>query len=150
MEVVALIVSILAFVLAAIVAFVEYKRDYNITKINLEHDYYRIIFQKYLLYKIPAARKVIWLNKNRQIVHAEKLAGVLAAMRKDALFFVYHNKRFYSCLKEHLQQLEDFLVLSGDKVLPVGDEVDFFSKLEQDLSEIYELISRASCGMNVD
>ena len=47
MDVAAFIISLLALGVSIIVAFVEAKREYNISKISLEFEFYKEIFEKH-------------------------------------------------------------------------------------------------------
>lgn len=51
MDVAALIISILAFLLSILVALAESKRDYKITKISIEFEFYREIYKDHLIKK---------------------------------------------------------------------------------------------------
>ena len=148
MDVLALLISIAAILISIVIAVIDHNRDYAITQTNLEHDYYKVIFRKHLLYGIPSARRFIILTNDRHIMHTAKLVRELNAMRRDSLFFLYHNRAFYDSLKTKLQDLEDYLVITDGKYLDVGEESSFYDTLEAKLSEIYTEISNASCGKN--
>lgn len=146
MEVAALVISILALILSAIVAIVEYIRDYKITKINVEFEFYRDIYKKYLTNTIPNARGLMFVDKNGKLQDAEQLVEALCAMRRDSMYFMYSNKTFYNDIKKKLQKLEDLLVESGDRVFDAQDKVEFELDVQKYLEGIYELISKAYSG----
>lgn len=146
MEVAALIISILALILSAVVAIVEYIRDYKITKINVEFEFYRDIYKKYLTSTIPNARGLMFIDQNGKLQDADHLVEALCAMRRDSMYFMYNNKTFYKDIKKKIQELEDLLVKSGDSVFDAQDKVEFEQNVQKRLEGIYALISNAYCG----
>ena len=146
MEIAALIISILAFALSICVAIAESKRDYKITKISVEFEFYREIYKDHLIKKIPEARRYMWISKDGFLKDAQPLIDELNEIRRDSLYFLYNNKTFYCKLKGKLQKLEDYLIQSETKVLIGEDHTAFLGSVQDQLNGIYELISQAYCG----
>ena len=146
MDLAALIISILAFVLSILVAIAESKRDYKITKISIEFEFYREIYKDHLIKKIPEARRYMWISKDGYLKDAQPLIDELNEIRRDSLYFLYNNKPFYSKLKKKLQKLEDYLIHSETEVLIGEDQTAFLSGVQDQINGIYEVISQAYCG----
>ena len=142
MELTALIISILAFVLSICVAIAEAKRDYKITKITIEFEFYREIFKDHLIKKIPQARSYLRISPNGHILDAQPLINELNEIRRDSLYFLYNNKSFYLKLKKKLQELENYIVTSEGKKLIGEEQTLFLNSLQTQLKGIYEVISQ--------
>lgn len=146
MDVAALIISILAFLLSILVALAESKRDYKITKISIEFEFYREIYKDHLIKKIPEARKYMWISKDGYLKDSQPLIDELNEIRRDSLYFLYNNKSFYSKLKKKLQKLEDYLIKSEAALLVGEEQTAFLDSIQEQLNGIYEVISQAYCG----
>lgn len=146
MDLAAIIISLLALLLSIYVAIVEAKRDYKITKINIEFEFYREIYKDHLIKKIPEARKYMWINKDGFLSDAQPLIDELNEIRRDSLYFQYNNKAFYDTLKGKLQKLEDYLIKSEGQPLIGEDQTHFMNNVQDQLNGIYGTISHAYCG----
>lgn len=140
MEIVAFIFSVISFFISIIIAYVGYKKDYDLTKISLESVFYNDIFKEYLIQKIPKARAVIWIDPNRKLRDISDLIMVLNNLRQDSLYFSYNNKSFYNKLKNACQSLEDYLTNQEDGRIAEEDETIFFDKVHNDITAIYDTI----------
>ena len=146
MDIAALIISVIALVTSVIVACVEYYRDFKITTINLEFEFYKEIYMEHLIKKIPRARDVIWIDEGYMVRDTQMLLDELNEVRRDSLYFMYNNKGFYQELKESLQELEDYIVSSEGKVILTNEQGVFFQKIQIGLDKIYRIISDAYNG----
>lgn len=146
MDLAALIISILAFALSIYVAIAESKRDYKITKISIEFEFYKEIYKDHLIKKIPETRRYMWIDKNGYLKDSQPLIDELNEVRRDSLYFRYNNKTFYSKLTKKLQKLEDYLIESESRILIGEDQTTFLSSVQNQLNGIYEVISQAYCG----
>lgn len=95
MDCAALIISVLAFLLSLCVAIAEARRDYKITKISIEFEFYREIYKEHLIKKIPEARYLMWIDKYGHVKDTQPLIDELNEIRRDSLYFLYNNVSFY-------------------------------------------------------
>ena len=142
----ALIISLLALLLSVYVAIAESKRDYKITKISIEFEFYREIYKEHLIKNIPEARNYMRIDKEGRLKDAQPLIDELNKIRRDSLYFLYNNKPFYMKLKNKLQTLEDYVIKSEEKLLMGEDQMFFWNSIQNQLNGIYEVISQAYCG----
>lgn len=91
-ELILSIVAILISVAAIVIEWVEAKQN---IRIGLEADYFSKIYQEYLMKKLPEARRLIRLNNDGKLCDTDSLIDELNNMRRDSLFFKYHDKIFY-------------------------------------------------------
>lgn len=146
MDCAALIISVLALLLSLYVAIAEARRDYKITKISIEFEFYREIYKEHLIKKIPETRICMWIDKEGRIRDTQPFIDELNEIRRDSLYFLYNNKTFYNKLKKKLQKLEDFIIESEDDVFWGEDQTSFWNNIQAQLNEIYKVISKAYCG----
>jgi len=146
MEVAALVISIIALLVSIVVACIEYFRDFKIAKIGLEFEFYREIYKEHLIYKIPEARNVMWIDEKRYLRDSDKLIEELNRIRRDSLYFMYNNRPFYEELKTQLQKLEDYIIKAGEKELAIDEQATFLNTVQDSLDGIYRVISNAYCG----
>lgn len=130
-----LIFSIIAILISVVSLF--YSNRHN--KINLESKYADDIFKEYILKKIPETRNKITHN-GEKLNGTDDLIEVLNSLRKDSLYYSFHNKKFYEQLKKETQELEDILVESGNKLYSNDDFRSFLDSIEKHMTNIYKLI----------
>lgn len=147
MDVAAFIISLLALGVSIIVAFVEAKREYNISKISLEFEFYKEIFENHLIKLIPQARNCLHINRTTMTLSGvDGFISELNQLRKDILYFKYSNPKFYSSLKRSIQDLEDFVIDSSATTFDTETKKDFFQEMQSKIEEIYNTISKAYLG----
>ena len=80
-----------------------------------------------------------------KLCDTDSLIDELNSMRRDSLFFKYHDKVFYENIHSKLQNLEDKLTKKSD--LMDGDEyAEFISELNEDIGDIYVTINNKYMG----
>lgn len=104
-----LILSILAIIISISVAIGEYIWNKKINITNLQSEFYKDIYFKYLMKDIPQARQYIHYN-NEELTDVNKLTDVLNSIRQDSLFFKYKDKVFFENIKKQTQELEEHLI----------------------------------------
>lgn len=141
-ELILSIVAILISVAAIVIEWVEAKQN---IRIGLEADYFSKIYQEYLMKKLPEARRLIRLNNDGKLCDTDSLIDELNNMRRDSLFFKYHDKIFYKNIRSKLQNLEDKLTKKSD-VMDGDEYAEFISELNEDLGDIYVTINNKYMG----
>ncbi len=143
---ISLILSILAIIISVIVAVIEYIRDYNINKVNLEAEYYKELFKDHLLYELPKARKYIRFNSADKLVDVDNMIDELQNLLQDSLYFQYSNPEFYRGLKETVQEFENYLVQQSGETFNAQEKQGVYKKIQAYIVQIYEHISKGYIG----
>lgn len=146
MELATLIVSILAILISIGTLFCETKREYKITRMEMENEFYTEIFKTHLIKKIPKARSVMRFDQSNHLKDSEPLIDELNEIRHDSLYYMYNNREFYLKLKEKLQTLEDFLVENQAKTIIADEQTLFLSNVQEKLNDIYNTIAEIRNG----
>lgn len=131
--------SIIAIVISVITIGFEFFGGQRINRINLEAHFFEIIYNEYLLEKLPNARNKVVYN-NHMVTGTEELVDVLNNIRRNSIFFKYRDKKFYDNVCNHLQNFEDELVKKSDRKLEEEQYIDFVKCLNNSLEEIYDII----------
>lgn len=139
MESVNFIISAIAVFISIIVAVCDFRLNCRINRLNMEADIFQKIFFDYLIHKFPEAQQNI-KNTPSGLTGTGMLEDELNNLRKDALFFFYHDDVFYSKLCNKLQLLEDKVVRSNDRKMSEIDYHMFTDELKKYITEIYELV----------
>ena len=147
-EIVAIVSAVIAFC-SMLISVVLFKLSYNqakkINEISLQSNYYEKIFDEHLIKDIPNARKYIRFQNDR-LVDTEKLVNELTELRIDALYFKYTSKAFYDQLKKMTQNIEDYLMESGNKRFEPEEQAEVYQEIHRRISELYDIISKAYIG----
>ncbi len=149
-----LIVAIISAVIAGISAGISvFSCIYNnrqtkrINNINIKARYFEKIFDDYLIYRIPEARKYIRFNENGSLDDFQKLIDELSGMRNSATFFKFDNKTFFEDLKAVTQDLENYLSDCGNKTFDNEEQADIYQEIANKTMKIYSCISNYYLGL---
>lgn len=142
-----LVLSIIAILISIFAAGFEYLWNNRINKANLEADFFKDIYNDFLVKKIPEARNIIHYN-NEILDDVDSLVDVLNDMRRASLFFKYKDKSYYKALCIKLQALEDKLVQKSGHMSP-DDFASFTMEINQDIEHIYEIIMKKYIGKKI-
>lgn len=134
-----LVLSIIAIVISVITIFIEFYGNQRVNRINLEANFYKKIYNEFLIDKIPNARNAIVYNNNI-VSGADELIDVLNDMRRKSLFFKYKEEKFYNTICKKMQDLENELVKKSDLELDSDDYCKFVEYIKKALEEIYDII----------
>lgn len=149
-----LVVSIIALVISAITGTISIlltikssKQTKKINDINIKSRYFQKIFDEYLINRLPAARDYIRFDSEGRLVDSQKYVDELTNMRNAAKFFKYDNKSFYDELKKTTQELEDFLMDSGNNVYENDEQSHVHDSIREKTEKIYACINNYYYGM---
>lgn len=143
MELAALIISIISFLGTACLAIIQLIQSKKLSKTSIESEFFSEIYKEHLVKKLPEARRLMWVDKDKKLKDDKALIDELNSIRQDSLYFMYNNNVFYEKLKNALQSLEDYLINSEDKEV---DDSTFHTVVQDKLSLIYKIISDAKYG----
>lgn len=139
-----LILSVIAIVVSVGSVFFEYYWNQKINRTNLEADFYRDIYGKYLMEDIPKARIEI-CHCDGTLSGTDELIDVLNNIRHASLFFKFQNKQYYTSLCNKLQGLEDKLVKKTGRMDRDTYE-NFLEEINKDLEDIYHIMMKKYVG----
>ena len=136
----ALIVSIISLVVA-IISMIFQKR---MNSINLEAEYYKAVFDKYLLEEIPHKVSALKFDTNKKLnKNYKELNDTMMEMIRKARYFSFSNPSFYKKLSEMSMELDEKLVnLSGKKVERAVDQKEMLQEIEDCVSKIIVYINK--------
>lgn len=137
---IAIIVSIISIIVSAITAFVAYRQNVKLNRINMKARYYEKIFDEYLIKKIPQARKYLRFDKNR-LVDSQQLSEALSALLNDSLYFKYDDREFYKKLKQLIQEIEDYVLECGNSVYEPEEQAQVYIEIQNKLEKLYRYIN---------
>lgn len=140
MELAALIISIVSFVISSIIGIGEIIENKKINNISLEAKYFDSLYKEYLLIKIPTDRKKISIDKDYRLINTGDLVNTLNEIRHISIYFQYTDKQFYENLKSALQELENHLVISEGKEMVGEEQTDFFKTTQDLITKIYKIL----------
>lgn len=144
MDIASFIISIVAL-LASIVAIYNDKR---IAENDIRASNCSLIFDNYLIEKIPQARaKIQFDSSNGHLKNCNELCDVIESMLFSALFYKYDDSHFYLQLKQNCQTLVDLLLLECDKPhLEKEDQDSVIRQIQSNMEIIYHLIDQKRVG----
>lgn len=136
------LISFLSLILSGFAFFQSAKHNSK----NLRSRYFEKIFDKYLINKIPNARKYIrYNNRTHKLDDIGKMMDTLTNLRNDSLYFRYSDKNFHKKLSELITELEDFLSTCSNN--PEQDQdscAENIIKIGKYIEDIYSLINTKS------
>lgn len=130
----AVVISVTALVLQLL-----QQRKWN--RKNMEADYYKEIFMKYLLKEIPEKQKYISFQGEKLNNGYKKFNVVINNLRRDILYFRYRKPEFYEKLKDNLVAIDEYLVKEyGKTKVNYQEQRQFFNELDEKITQLYNLI----------
>lgn len=135
------LVSVIALVVSLAINKSQRKVSIQIAKTGLMAQYYDDIYKGFLIDEIPKARNEMRFDLNNRLQDVDSMVRVLNDMRKKSLYFYYTDKTFYDELVQKLQELEDYLTVSENKVFEGEGQTAFLTRVKDNIEGIYQLIT---------
>lgn len=142
MDMIAIIVSILSVFVSIILTKWQMIHERKINSLNLENEYFRQIFTKYMVEILPKKRNLITVLDGGQICEKSDLIKELHSLMKASVYYKYADLEFYDNLCISIQNLEDFLI--------ENDYTDKFfveSLIDDNINKIYECLNNQYKGL---
>lgn len=137
---IALVLSILSLISSIVMVIFQVKKSKKLNDITLESNYFDYLYRDLLVLKIPSARVKMTFNSESHLVGTEEILSVITEIRHKSMYFQYADKAFYDNLKRKLEDLENYIVRTEDKVVKGEDQRDFFNTIHSRISGIYNLM----------
>ena len=134
--IIALVISILSIVLTVL----QYMQSQKLNDINMEAEYFREVFDEYILKKIPTATKKIEFINDSLSSSYKELSGVLIELKGNIGFFKYRNRNFYDDLIDNIYAIDDYLVGYASKKMSISEQKRYCVNLEKRISDLYTSI----------
>lgn len=136
---VALIVSILSLIISIIGVLIQ-KR---LNRVNLEAKYFEIIFNSYILEKIPEKVAALKFDSGHKLDKSYKeLNDTLMEMVRKARYFSFVNQKFYKELSEKTREVDELLVSIS------GKTIEYPKEQNQKIIEIEDVVSKVILCIN--
>lgn len=135
--------AIIAIVISIASPIFEYIYNKSINDVNIDTHYFDIVYEEYLLEKIPRYRMQIGRNKNGTMNGVDEFIDLLRKMRKSSLYFKFANEDFYEEIRRLIQKLEDELIMLNSQVSYAEYKI-FRINMDVEIRNIYECIGKAT------
>ena len=144
MDVIALVISICAFIVSVLVPIFEFLWNNKMNKHNLEAEYFREMYGEIIYQKIPKALEFFHFD-GKKIYGTDNMLEVLREIRTRSLYFKVTDKMFFDELKRTVQDLEDYIVQTPDEMTTV-QFATFYATVNQKIEVIYARMSNKYIG----
>lgn len=144
MDVIALVISICAFIVSVLVPIFEFLWNNKMNKHNLEAEYFREMYGEIMYQKIPKAIEYFHFD-GKKIYGTDNMLDVLREIRTRSLYFKVTDKLFFDELKRTVQDLEDYIVQTPDEMTTV-QFATFYATVNQKIEVIYARMSNKYIG----
>lgn len=141
MELATFIVSIVSLCISLLVAGWQVLCSHRINNANLQAEFTKKIFKKYMTIELPEAFSVIKFPDNK-LSNIDSLQNSLNLFRQDLKFLKFSDKRFYQKFKKRTQKLEDYIVLNCGKKFDNDEQGEVMENIAKKLSRIYKLVNK--------
>ncbi len=137
--------ALLISIISLLVSFYALFQNKKINCINLQADYYKTVFEDYLLKEIPIAVRMLKFNEFGKLYDDYKeITKVFIKMLEDCTYFAYANNDFYEKLSEKIIELDDKLVNTANVIINKKDKQStFIYEIHQDIQSIIKLINKS-------
>lgn len=146
MEVIAIVISICAFIVSVFVPIFEFLWNQKMNKHNLEAEYFRDMYGEIMYQKIPTALEYFHFDGNK-ISGTDSMLDVLREIRVRSLYFKVADETFFNKLKSAVQDLEDYIVKTPDE-MTTQQFTTFYAIVTQKIDVIYMSMSNKYIGEN--
>ena len=139
----ALIVSVLSLVISVIGVLIQKK----LNRVNLEAKYFEVVFNTYILEKIPEKVAALKFDSRHKLDKSYKeLNDTLMEMVRKARYFSFVNQKFYIELSEKTMDVDELLVsISGKTILQVKEQNQKIIEIEDAVSKVIVCINKNYC-----
>lgn len=139
----ALIVSVLSLVISVIGVFIQKK----LNRVNLEAKYFELIFNPYILEKIPDRVAALKFDTRQKLdENYKELNNTLMEMVRKARYFSFVNQEFYKELSKKTMEVDELLVsISGKTVVQVKEQNQKLIEIEDAVSKVIVYINENYC-----
>lgn len=149
LEIIALVLSVLSFVVSIILAIYEIKKAKDLNDITLESVYFDDLYKEILVKRIPNSRAKMTFDSNYHLIGTDDLIDNIKELRKNSLYFQYADKKFYEKLKSKLFDIEDYIIKMEDKQVFGEEQIEFYNTVHNKLSDIYSLMLKKYKGNKI-
>lgn len=143
-EIIALVVAICAFLVSIAAPIFEFIWNNKMNRHNLKAEYFRNIYGEILYQEVPMALNYIHYNGN-EVSGTDKLCDVLRNIRNRSVYFKVVDETFFNKLKSALQDLEDYLIQSPEK-MSSSEFATFYAVINSKIEIIYKYMSDTYIG----
>jgi len=147
LDVIALVVAICAFLVSLVTPIFEFVWNYKMNKHNLMAEHFRTVYGEILFQEMPIALNYIHYD-GHEVSGTEKLCDVLRTIRIRSIYFKVADKVFFDKLKGAVQNLEDYIIQSNEK-MSLPDFLAFYETINNKVEIIYKYMNDLYIGEKV-
>ena len=140
-----IIISVISIIVSAVCAVITFFQNKKINNINMRADYYHIIFDEYLIKRIPESHRYLRFDNNH-LVDSETIDETLSDLLKDIVYFKFNDNGFYMELKKSIEEIEDFILQCGNKTYVQEEQGKVFESIAKRIEDLYALINNSFIG----
>lgn len=138
------IIGIITVFFNIIFFLLNYFRTNRMSLVTSQERYFVNIFDEFLMTKIPQNREYLRFNDQDRLTGIVEFCEVLTEIGKKSLYFKYSRPDFYSRLKNQLNRIEDYVMMSGNKTFEPDETGQFYGKINAYIEELYFMIFEES------
>ena len=140
MDVAALVISIISLVATILIAIVEVIQAKSLNDTSIEAEYFDFLYKEIMLKKIPMGRIKMTFNKENRLIGTTEFLEAIKELRKNTVYYQYTDSKFFKELKTILVEIEDYIILSENKIHLGEEQTEFFSEIHNKLSKMYNIL----------
>ncbi len=144
MEIVALVISICAFLVSIVVPIFEFLWNQKMNRHNLEAEYFKDTYGEILYNNIPKAIQYIHYD-GKKVSGTDNIIDVLRDIRVRSVYFKVADETFYKRIKGAVQDLEDFIITT-DENMSSAQFASFYGAINEKIEIIYKNMSDKYIG----
>ena len=127
------------------ISFVTLWQDRKMNSINLQADYYKKVFEEYLMVRIPEAVRMLSFDEEGKLCESYKKTNeILIEMLDKCAYFAYANNSFYEELRKIVTDIDEKLVVCAtEKIIDRDAQYKFIYELHVDIQNMVKKINKA-------
>ncbi len=131
------IVAIASLGLTFVIFLYQALRERKQSRANLNSEYFRELYSRYLLSEIPQSRTRIVFDKDDKLCGFEDFINLINEMLRESLYYRYVDEEYYLELKTYIQDVEDYILEIANSTIAKELQDNVFSEIEEKLESIY-------------
>lgn len=144
------VLSVINIVVVLIAVYYEFILNRFINYEVDETNYYRTLYNDYLITKIPDAlnnikkdiKDLYQNNDDKHILILDEVLQVIDEMRKASFFAKYEDIKFYNEMEKAIIEIEDFCDKIQDCEFDISDASMQYMLLDKKIANLYSVILR--------
>lgn len=146
LDVVAIIVSIISLIATGLIAYLNYRHNNKISRINIASDYFKEIYKEILVKHIPSARSALDWSEDGTLQNHGDLCDKIVSLKNKSLYYKYTNPNYYKKLCDCVEKAEDSICGTSNRKLDVLGRAKALGDIEKLIQELYVCVNHGLNG----